>query len=90
MFIKKYRPSDATNFFKTSQDSSVGSELDWYHRGRGFESWFMLLGCVRDESNVPNKKEYWGSIELIKLIGSPFKEEVGSLLQEGPSKNLSV
>ena len=23
----------------SSQDSSIGSALDWYHEGRGFESW---------------------------------------------------
>ena len=39
--------------YLSSQDSSVGSALDWYHGGREFECRFMLLGCMRDTGIVP-------------------------------------
>ena len=48
-------------FLKSSQDSSVGSMLDWYSKGPGFESRHLKLnfqlekGCVERFSAVHHK-----------------------------------
>ena len=57
----------ANKQIESSQDSSVGSALDWYSEGPGFKSWGLQLNFqIFSSHRRPTLTSPWRNIETLK------------------------